>query len=131
MTGSERVVGGILIELRAYASNQLPAMLADLADGSGNARDATAARWGAMDAASQGVALRRVVRLPAVPRAGEVLYAEPYSDELRVESVTWYADPEDGEPVVGMMLSDIDFDVIGDDEEALGALLAAGWTVEE
>ncbi|MHA6783208.1 hypothetical protein ACVGOW_19740 [Pseudonocardia saturnea] len=106
-------------------------MLADLADGSGNAHDATAARWDAVDAANRSVTLRRVVRLPAVPRAGEVIYVDPYSDELRVQSVTWTVDPDDDEPTVSLKLSDIDFDVIGNDDDALDAFLASGWTAED
>lgn len=122
---------GIRIELRATGSNQLPAMLADLADGSGNAHDATAARWDAAAAANRSVTLRRVVWLPAVPRAGEVIYVDPYIDELRVHSVTWTVDPDDDEPTVSLHLSDIDFDLIGNDDDALDAFLASGWTAED
>jgi hypothetical protein len=110
--------------------NQLPGVLADLADDSGNARDATAARWDATAAAQRAVWLRRVVVLPAIPRIGDLVYVEPYSDELHVEEITWNIDPEDGETMVSVRLSDINFDVIGDDDDALEMFLEAGWVTD-
>lgn len=74
--------------------------------------------------------LRRVAALPAVPRLGEVVYLNPYAEELRVEDVTWLVDPEVGEPHVSIRLTDIDFDVIGNDDDALAALREAGWEIE-
>jgi hypothetical protein len=120
---------GILIEFYAYASNELPGVLAGLAEESGSTREATAARWHAVAAANRSMTLRRVAVLPAVPRLGEVVYLHPYVEELRVEEVTWSVDPEVGQPHVSIRLSDIDFDVIGDDD-APGAFREAGWETE-
>jgi hypothetical protein len=121
---------GILIEFHAQASNELPGVLADLAEESGSTRDATAARWNAVAAANRSTTLRRVAALPAVPRLGEVVYLNPYAEELRVEDVTWLVDPDIGEPHVSIRLSNIDFDVIGDDDDALDAFRQAGWETE-
>ena len=121
---------GILIEFHAQASNELPGVLADLAEESGSTRDATAARWNAVAAANRSMTLRRVAALPTVPRLGEVVYLDPYAEELRVEDVTWLVDPDIGEPHVSIRLSNIDFDVIGDDDDALDAFRQAGWETE-
>jgi hypothetical protein len=121
---------GILIEFHAQASNELPSVLADLAEERGSMREATAARWNAVAAASRSTMLRRVAALPAVPRLGEVVYLDPYAEELRVEDVTWLVDPDIGEPHVSIRLSNIDFDVIGDDDDALDAFRDAGWETE-
>lgn len=128
--GPDRVQSPILrVELRALASNQLPAVLADIADDAGNSRGATEARWMATAAKDRAVSLSRIVALSVVPRAGETLWVDPYSEELRIESVTWHIDPDtDDDPHVTLQLSDIDFDVLGDDEDALTYFLDAGWT---
>ena len=135
MADEARPATGILIEFHAYASNQLPGVLADLADladlaeESGTTREATAARWDAVAAGNRSMTLRRVAALPAVPGLGEVVYLNPYAEELRAEDVTWLVDPEVGEPHVSIRLSDIDFDVVGDDD-ALAAFREAGWEIE-
>lgn len=121
---------GILIEFRADAGNELPGVLANLAEEHGHPREATAARWGAVAAANRRMTLRRVALLPAVPRVGEEIYLHPYSEVLRVEDVTWLVDPEDDEPHVSLQLGDIDLDVIGDDDDALDAFRQAGWEVD-
>lgn len=71
------------------------------------------------------------MRPPAVPRAGKVIYVDPYSDELRVHSVTWTVDPDNDEPAVSLHISDVAFDVIGNDDDTLDAFLASGWTAED
>lgn len=117
------------VELRALASNQLPAVLADIADDAGDARGTTQARWMATAAKDRAVSLCRIVALSVVPRAGETLWVDPYTEELRIESVTWHIDPDtDDDPHVTLQLSDIDFDVLGDDEDALAYFIDAGWT---
>jgi hypothetical protein len=130
MADDARPAPGILIEFNAYASNQLPGVLAALAEESGTSREATAARWDAVAAGNRSVTLRRIATLPAVPHLGEVIYLDPYAEELRVEHVTWLVDPEVGEPHVSIRLSDVDFDVIGNDDDALAAFREAGWEIE-
>jgi hypothetical protein len=130
MADDARPATRIQIEFHAYASNQLPGVLADLAEESRSSREATAARWDAVAAVNRSMTLRRVAALPAVPRLGEVVYLHPYVEELRVEDVTWLVDPEVGGPHVSIRLSDIDFDVIGNDDDALAAFREAGWEIE-
>lgn len=63
-------------------------------------------------AKDRAVSLSRIVALSVVPRAGETLWVDPYTEELRIESVTWHIDPDAAEdPDVTLQLSDIDFEV--------------------
>ena len=87
--------------------------------------------WAAKQAGAGTVMLRRTVELPAVPRTGEVVYADPYTEPLTVTSVTWTADPEEDEVHVQLHLTQIDLDVLGDDEDALEMFTNAGWVVDE
>jgi len=119
------------VELLARASNQLPAVLAEIADDAGDARGATRARWMATAADGRRVLLRRIVALSVIPRAGETLWVDPYTEELRIESAIWHLDTDDDtDPHVTLGLSDIDFDVLGDDETALSYFTDAGWTLD-
>ena len=120
---------GILIEFRADAGNELPGVLADLSEEYGHAREATAVRWDVVAAANRRVTLRRLAVLPAVPRLGEDIHLDPYPEVLRGEHVTWFVHPEVGEPHVSIQLGNIDFDVIGDDDDALDAFSGADWEI--
>jgi hypothetical protein len=122
----------IAIELLATARNMLPGALADLAEMQ-NTRgtDVTQVRWAAGRAAAAAVMLRRTVALPAVPRAGDVVYVDPYTEPLTVESVTWTVTPDEGQAHVQLHLSNIDLDVLGDDEDALEMFTVTGWVIDE
>ena len=45
--------------------------------------------------------------------------------------VTWTTDPDENETHVQLHLTKIDLDVLGDDEDTLKILAAAGWVIDE
>lgn len=121
----------IRIQLRAHACNMLPAVMADIAEEHGDKTAATRSRWSANAARAAAVFLTRTIALPAVPRVGDELQVDPYTEAMTVLSVTWRADPEDDEPAVAVDVDHLDLDVIADEQDdAVAEFEAAGWNVE-
>jgi hypothetical protein len=122
----------IAIRVLARAVNMLPSVLADIAEDAGHELEATKGRWLAASAQSRAVILTRTIELPAVPREGEEIWLHPYTESVRVDRVTWNADPDpdDMELHIEMWVQDMDLDVIGDDEDALEMFRQAGWVIE-
>ena len=62
---------------------------------------------------------------------GDELYASPYPEALQVRLVAWQVDPTEEEAHVQLFLTDIDLDVVADQETALEMFAEEGWVIAD
>ncbi|WP_322750185.1 MULTISPECIES: hypothetical protein [unclassified Frankia] len=110
--------------------DMLPEVLGDVFEHAGLIGDADQVRAEARDTARRALTLARTVDLPAVPRVGERVWADPNWEPVTVREVEWTLVPDGDDPHVRVRLDDLDEDEVGAEWGATELLLDNGWTVQ-
>ena len=129
-TSRYTLLGVIAINLLTTARNMLPRLLADLSAEQDDRGIAATQRWAA-EWADAAVMPQRTVWLPAVPRAGEVVYVDPYTEPRAVTEGTWIVEPVEGESHVQLHVTDVDLDVLGEDDYTVEMFTEIDWAIDQ
>jgi hypothetical protein len=120
----------VLFVLWGQTRNLLPDVISEFSESAGRATNATRSRWEAGAAAHEIVEIARIIELPSVPRAGDEIYAEPFSEGMLVEKVHWLPDAGPGSPAVRLVLAEADGATVESQGNRIDALIAAAWTLD-
>lgn len=118
----------LVVQFRVTVRNMLPEMLAKLHRRSSGTGPPSEYDRDAAEAERVALELVRTVSLPAVPRIGDEVCANPNWDPVEVERVEWRLDQIPGQEAdVIVVLADLDEDDVGEEYGAIELLLDSGW----